>query len=329
MFKYIPYIISACSILLLPIDTLASSLSLNSYFLNMLLLQEEEEGEEEATTEEEKEEADLETEVEAPPITEEAEKPIIMNVEEKAPPSPPESKAVVEKKKVEKQKRKKQEIILPHELKKKRLIKVIQRKNFLKSGRGEITPFLGFVTNDPFVQRYIGGINAGFHFTEVFSLEGAFAYAPALAKDEEDLLGSKDVKSDYFLLINKYSADVDISRITLYGNLDVAISPLYGKINFMGNKIINFDLFIVAGGGWTNTRDTIPKGEVVDEKYQWHYTSNFGFGVRAAFNRWMAIRFDGRSYIYIEAVQSGTVNLEMKNNFIAQLGCSFFIPTTF
>jgi Ni/Co efflux regulator RcnB len=54
---------------------------------------------------------------------------------------------------------------------KRRLIKTLQRKNFLKIGRFEVGPHLGFVTNDPFINRYLIGANAGYHITEVFGLE--------------------------------------------------------------------------------------------------------------------------------------------------------------
>ena len=49
---------------------------------------------------------------------------------------------------------------------KKRLIKTIQRKNFLKLGRLETSPYVGFVTNDPFINRYLLGGGFGYHITE-------------------------------------------------------------------------------------------------------------------------------------------------------------------
>ena len=57
---------------------------------------------------------------------------------------------------------------------------------------------------------------------------------------------------------------------------------------------------------------------------QIHPTTNFGGGARVVFNEFVAVRVDGRSLVYIETVNSTT--LEMKNNFILSGGVSFFFP---
>jgi len=51
-----------------------------------------------------------------------------------------------------------------------RPIKVLQPKEFLKIGRYEVTPHLGFVTNDPFVNRYLVGAEFVYHATEIFGV---------------------------------------------------------------------------------------------------------------------------------------------------------------
>lgn len=57
-------------------------------------------------------------------------------------------------------------------------IKTIQRKNFMKIGRYEIGVDVGSVSNDPFLNRWIIGAVADYHFTELFALELQLGYAP-------------------------------------------------------------------------------------------------------------------------------------------------------
>ena len=52
----------------------------------------------------------------------------------------------------------------------KRTIKVLQKKNFLKIGRGELNFHAGFLSNDPFINRYLVGVGVGYHVTEIFSV---------------------------------------------------------------------------------------------------------------------------------------------------------------
>ena len=53
------------------------------------------------------------------------------------------------------------------------IVKTLQRKNFLKLRRWELSPHVAFVTNDPFLNRYIIGTGIAYHLTEIFSIEAA------------------------------------------------------------------------------------------------------------------------------------------------------------
>jgi hypothetical protein len=67
-------------------------------------------------------------------------------------------------------------ILIEEEGRKKKVIKTIQRKNFLKLGRFELSPHAAFVANDPFLNRYIVGSGLGYHWTEVFATELNFDF---------------------------------------------------------------------------------------------------------------------------------------------------------
>lgn len=213
-------------------------------------------------------------------------------------------------------------VVLEEDLKKERLIKTIQRKKFLKLGRWEASPHLAFVANDPFLNRYIVGTGLAYNITEIFAVEMSFDFAPDL--------GERDWKPLTKQLVEENHVSPDISKLTYFGSLTFQFSPIYGKVAMSGRDIINFDIFGNFGMGATRTADDLEALQATDDpraqatQFQVHPTTNFGGGLRIIFSENLAARVEGRSLVYIETVNSTT--LEMKNNFILQASMSFFFP---
>jgi outer membrane beta-barrel protein len=215
-----------------------------------------------------------------------------------------------------------EDILKAKELKADRLIKTIQRKNFLKLGRFEASPYVGFVTNDPFINRYLFGVGGAYHITEIFALEANLGYAPNL--------GQADWKPLTKQLVEENKVSPDISKLTMFSNVGFQFSPIYGKVAINGSRIVNFDIFAAFGLGTTLTQDDLEalgddSLEAQATANQWHPTTNIGGGARVVFNDMIAFRVEGRSMVYIETIASKT--LEMKNNFILVASTSFFIPS--
>jgi outer membrane beta-barrel protein len=207
--------------------------------------------------------------------------------------------------------------------KKGRIIKIIQRKSFSKKGRFEASPHIAFVANDPFLNRYIVGSGLNYNITEIFAIEANLDFSPDL--DEADW---KPLTKQ---LIEENHVSPDISKLTLFGNVNFLFSPIYGKIAVVGRKIINFDIYGSFGMGATRTSDDLKALDTTSgddraeiSQHQTHPTTNFGGGVRVIFGKNVAARLEGRSMVYIETVNATT--LEMKNNLILQLSISFFFP---
>lgn len=207
-----------------------------------------------------------------------------------------------------------------------RIIKTIQKKNFLKIGRFEVGPSVGFVANDPFLNRYIVGGTFDYHLTEVFALTAQVGYAPILGQGGQD---DPDWKPLSKQLLLKNSVSPDISKLTVNGSLGMAYSPIYGKAA-VGRKIIIFDIYGHFGLGFVRTSDDLVALQQVGEETaiatqnQVHPTTVIGGGARVAFSPLVAARVEGKSLSYIETINSTT--LEMKNNFVLQGSCSFFFP---
>jgi outer membrane beta-barrel protein len=209
----------------------------------------------------------------------------------------------------------------------KRTIKVLQRKNFQKIGRWEFGPHLGFLTNDPFTNRYLVGVNGGYHITEVFSVEGAFTFSPDF--------GQADWKPITQQLVNNNKVSPDISKLIWVANATTQFSPIYGKIAVTGGKIIVFDVYGIFGFGLAGTQDDMDALQCDDQSQndpcavtanQMHPTSTMGGGIRVAFSKRFATRVEGRTLFYVETL-NGT-SLEMKQNFLLQASTTFFFDAS-
>lgn len=214
------------------------------------------------------------------------------------------------------------ELELPEERQRRRIIKALPRKRFLKIGRWEAAPHIGFVTNDPFINRYMLGAGISHHLTEVFAIELLGSFSPDF--------GTGDWKPITHQLVEENQVSPDISKILFYGNLNFQFSPIYGKVAVMGRTIVNFDVFGSFGTGLVYTKDDLEALQATDDpdavatQTQYHPTTNFGAGFRILLNPNIAVRLEGRSMVYIETVKSTT--LEMKNNFLLLGSVAFFFP---
>lgn len=219
--------------------------------------------------------------------------------------------------------RQEEALLLDEDERRKKIIKTLQRKNFLKLGRWEVSPHVAFVANDPFLNRYIIGTGIGYHLTEIFEIELNLDYAPDF--------GQADWKPLTVQLVEENSVSPDISKMTFSGTASFLYSPIYGKVA-IGKKIIVFDIYGAFGAGATVTSDDLDalQTDDTDERAvrtatQTHPTTTAGGGIRVQFSQNLAARFEGRSLVYIETVNSTT--LEMKNMFILGGAFSVFFPS--
>ena len=200
-------------------------------------------------------------------------------------------------------------------------IKVVQPKAHLKLGRLELVPHGAWVANDPFLRRYVVGLDAGYHLTDIFAVEADIGFSPTL--------GESDWKPITAELIEHNHVAPDLSRLTLFGGGSVAFTPVHGKLA-VARRIVHFDLFGIFGMGVVRTADDLEVIGSTDDpralatQHQLHPTTRYGGGARILLGPSVAVRVEARSLVYIETI-SGTV-LEMKNNLVLQAGVAFFLP---
>ena len=204
----------------------------------------------------------------------------------------------------------------------KRIIKVVQRRHFMKLHRLETTfPSIGLVTNDPFLRRILFAGKFEFHLTEISSIGAYLCFSPNM--------GDSDLKQLTSKLQEQKEVVPDISRIIFVGVVDLGFSPIFGKVELGTTRIINYDLYLAAGAGVLYTQDDeeLITGGRPEYFKQVHPVTSLAFGFRIAFNEWFGVRLEARLLTHIEQVhRDDGMNLEMKNNFAVQFGPSFFLP---
>ncbi len=203
---------------------------------------------------------------------------------------------------------------------KKRVIKPLQPKKIMKLGRFEVVPYVGLVTNDPFIRRVMFGADLGYHITEVFGVELQGSFSPNF--------GEGDWKPITSQIINANQVSPEISRMMWHAVATFNFSPFYGKVATVGRTTIIFDIYGLFGAGVVGTSDDLTiiqkeeDAKALATQTQVHPAISFGGGLRVAFNKTFALRFEARDISYIGVLES--VQLELKNNLALMLGASIF-----
>jgi len=190
-------------------------------------------------------------------------------------------------------------------------VKAVQRKGFLKKGRFEVAPILALSVNDAFYQKVGGGLRLAYSFQDSFALALRGAYYTPLRTDNARV-GKLAFQSQLLT-----------SQIYSQAMMDGVWSPIYGKAAFLGDAIVHFDLFLSAGFGavWSATSDA-PRNEGP------HPAAEFGGGVRFYPKEWMAFEFGLLATFYPDQ-PIVSVPATIQTVFVANVGVSFFFPTTF
>lgn len=230
-------------------------------------------------------------------------------------------------------------------------IPVIQNRFFLKQNRFEIAPVLGYIPNNTFVTVPVGGAFAAYHFTEAFAVEGAFYYAP-----NTGAAGVKNLTKTLVTIAYEGNQETTfrqpLDRPQLGIVFDAKWAPVYGKINLIGEGVLNFDVYGTAGVGLlTVAKDyaTINEAWVNGEEGASPVTlqakpetvANFvipslGVGMNFFLSQSIALKIDARTMLYVaeepdygnEDAAGNPVPLDKRlyNPFLTTAGVSIFVP---
>jgi outer membrane beta-barrel protein len=213
----------------------------------------------------------------------------------------------------------------------------VKNRFFLKAKRFEITPTLGLVPNNPFARRFTVNLGYGYHFTESLAIAGNFAFAPDFK--ERDLKGLTDV-------LLERAADIDfaqpLDKVSLSAALGVQWAPFYGKINLLGETVVNFDLYGFLGVGMvvqneytaTENPDATKASEFVilsAPTTEVRFAPTLAIGANFFLTQTIALRLDGRFALFpddkpVYDPSEPPTGMRLVTMFTATAGVSIFIP---
>jgi len=216
-------------------------------------------------------------------------------------------------------------------------IQPISGQLYQKAGRLEVSPTLDLSFNDAFVKKYFGGVKVGWHFTEFLSVGATFAMGTTAASGSAVVCpanqGCHAASQAQLWQVP--------GAIQMMAGAEVAWAPVYGKLNLAAEQVLHFDLALMAGADLIShdvvlSRDDAEALAAAGGKPATTNTlgGHVGIGVRFYFNRFMALRFDVKDYVYAVEVPNwieGSNNqprTDVQNQLFLEIGLSFFFPTS-
>ncbi len=177
--------------------------------------------------------------------------------------------------------------------------KGVQKRDFLKRLRAELSIWGGFYAADLTSTSYSFGGAVGFYPFEDFGIEARLVVTPvalAIERPVAQTFGGRIFKDGVF----QYSVTAG-----------PVWSPAHFKIRAGEKHIVHGDLFFTVGGGYT-FHPSVQGG-----------TFDAGLGLKIYPTRYLTIRFDLRDYVILqEAISVQRVT----NNLVGTLGLSLFLP---
>ncbi len=214
-------------------------------------------------------------------------------------------------------------------------IPLIQNRFFLKTARFEIAPLAGVAPSDAYSQTFLAGADLAYHFSEGIAADTLVVYSPEL--------GDAGVKSLTDTLIN-IAGESDSSnwqqpmdKISLAAVFSARLSPVYGKINLVGEGVVNFDFYGTVGAGMLGIRKNY--ATVGDDglaafnpgPFKANPSLGLGFGGNFFINQSIALKLDVRWLGYVDAppyygVGDQEEGLRLNTMLFTHVGLGFFIP---
>jgi outer membrane beta-barrel protein len=209
---------------------------------------------------------------------------------------------------------------------------------FLKTGRFEVSPSAAVSIKDAFFTKYLFGLTAAYHFSEAFSAGLRFNYSLPVISGAAQIC---TVDSTGLQRTCRGPTDRELTgyapgKVNMLAGLDLSWAPIYGKLSMTSEAFLHFDMYLLLGPTavfYTGPRynATVPVLDaaglrVTEGKIT--VGANVGLGFRIFATRWFALRTELRDISYFEQM-GDPAGSSWRNQFLFELGFSFFLPTNF
>jgi len=198
---------------------------------------------------------------------------------------------------------------------------------YVKTGRLELEPFLALSLNDPFYSKYFLGLRGAWHLSEAWSLGAAFETGFTSPTDSTTLCTVNQgcrAPSDAQL----WQVPGDIRWI---GGLEVAFSPVYGKVSLIASAVLHLDFSLLAGVDWVASREVLAAADAEALAAAGGSPGtvgapaiHLGIGSHVFVGRSLAVVLQLRDYLYFTDV-GNLGERKLQNQIFLEIGFSFFI----
>ncbi len=197
-----------------------------------------------------------------------------------------------------------------------------------KAGRIELTPTFNLSLIDPFYTKTLFGAKLGYHLTEYWSIHADFATGPSSATSSASVCpanrGCGPATAQQLYQVP--------GKIRMMAGGEVAFSPVYGKLNLIGEQVAHFDVSLLAGADWISYQQAMESAAAEatanggsTPPNQSGIAGHVGLGVRIYLYRFVALRLEFKDYLY--SAEIGNLGKrQLQNQFFADMGISFFFP---
>lgn len=197
---------------------------------------------------------------------------------------------------------------------------------FLMDGRFEVSPGIGLSLRDAFWQKVGFGAAFTYHFTEEVGLSARASYNLALISGAAQICdpiggGCATPTEAELSTFDGNPANVSFGRMSLLTSVDLQWAPLYGKLALFSEKILNFNMYVLAGPSF------LMYGPPSASRFT--VGGNVGVGFRFFFNEWLTLRLEVRDVLYFEENDRDRTKGSFRNQLMTEVGFSMFFPTIF
>jgi outer membrane beta-barrel protein len=190
-------------------------------------------------------------------------------------------------------------------------VKAVQRKGFLKRNRFELGLDLPGTLNDAFYEKIGFGGRLAYNLNDSFAVAARGAYFARLR--------TSHIREG----ASAFQSQLLSSQMLGQGMLDGIWSPVYGKVAWLGSKIVHFDVYLLAGlGGVWSATSIAPRREGP------HPAADLGGGIRFYPADWLSLDGGLIATFYPDQPLT-TVPSTLQKVIAAQVGFTIFFPFHF
>jgi outer membrane beta-barrel protein len=200
---------------------------------------------------------------------------------------------------------------------------VVRNRLLLRDSRFEVVPALAFTLNDAYRRNALFGLGLNYNMSDTLALGGTVQFGVGFDTALKERLA--DERPDRV-------ASGGFNDLKLSVALEFTYTPIFGKLAFMGRKVLDYDAHFIVGAGAVS----LDGGTEADGMAPMLVA---GVGLRFFVNPSMAVVFQVKDQLFSSALnfiedqgdsadgaKSSSEN-RFRNNLIVGFGYSFFFPS--